>query len=114
LSEQKNALDTLPLETFEKQNDSLKNQVEELLNDITMFEQTTETFEEENNLLKNQVEGLTKDIISFVKSTETFQIIIGSQKGMLDKTGIGFNVSKEQKLYENFFIPKPDKNILVP
>jgi len=74
-----------------------------------MSEQTTETFEKENNFLKNQVEGSLKDITSFVKSTETFRKIIGSQKGMFDKTGIGFNISKEQKLYKNFFIPKPDK-----
>ena len=113
LSKQKNVLDTLPLETFEKQNDSLKNQVEEPTN-ITMLKQTTETFEEENNLLKNQVKGLTKDITSFVKSTETFQKIIGSQKRMLDKTGIGFNISKKQELYKKVFMPKPDKKILVP
>jgi len=86
----------------------------ERTNDITIVEQTTETFEEENKFLKNQVEGLTNDISSFVKSTETFQKIIRSQKGMLDKTGIGFKISKKQKLYKDFFIPKPGKKILVP
>ena len=94
--------------------DSLKIQMEERTNDITIVKQTTETFEEENKFLKNQVKGLTNDISSFVKSTETFQKIIGSQKGMLDKTGVGFNISKKQKLYKHFFIPKPGKKILVP
>ena len=88
MSEQKDVLNTLPLKTFEKENDSLKIQVEELTNDTTIFEQTTETFEEENNSLKTQVEELTNDITSFVKSTETFQKIIGSQAGMFDKVGI--------------------------
>jgi len=101
LSETKISLDTPPLESIEKI-DSLKIQMEERTNDITIVKQT-ETFEEENNFLKNQVEGLTNDISSFVKSTETFQKIIGSQMGMLDKTGIGFNISKKQKLYKDFF-----------
>jgi len=58
------------------------------------------------------VERLTNDITSFVKSTETFKKIIGAQKSMLDKTGISFNISKTQKMYKNFFLPKPDKNAL--
>jgi len=103
LPEQKGVSNTLPLKSFEKENNSLQHQVEELTNDITIVEQTTETFEEENKFLKNQVEGLENDISSFVKSTETFQKIIGSQKGMLDKTGIGFNISKKQKIYRLFY-----------
>jgi chromosome segregation ATPase len=114
LSEEKDVLNTLPLKSFEKEKGSLKHQVEELTNDITIVEQTTETFEEENKCLKNQVVGLTNDITSFVKSTETFQKIIGSQKRINDKTGIGFNISETQKMYKNFFIPKPDKKVLVP
>ena len=106
LSETKISLDTPPLEIIEK------IEMEECTNNITIVKKT-ETVEEENKFLKNQVEGLTNDISSFVKSTETFQKIIGSQMGMLDKTGIGFNISKKQKLYKDFF-PKPGKKILVP
>jgi len=35
---------------------------------------------------------------------------MGSQIGMFDTTGLGFNVSKNQKIYENFFIPQKGKN----
>ncbi|AES97711.1 hypothetical protein MTR_5g058740 [Medicago truncatula] len=34
---------------------------------------------------------------------------MGSQKGMTDHNGIGFDTSKNQKIYENFFIPEKDK-----
>src|SRR4030065_980860 len=44
-----------------------------------------------------------------MKSTETFQNILGSQKGMHDKTGLGFNTSKIRQSYENTFISEKEK-----
>jgi len=34
---------------------------------------------------------------------------MGSQAGMIDQNGIGFDISKHQKIYEIFFIPDRDK-----
>jgi len=56
----------------------------------------------ENTLLKNEVNSLRNDLTLFIKSTETFQKIIGSQIGMINHTDIGFDASKHQKIYENF------------
>lgn len=114
---------------IKKQNEELQKRNEEYLQTIqnlklanlnlseqkeVLKETPLETFEEENDLLKVQVEELTNDITNFVKSTETFQKIMGSQAGMFDKAGIGFNVCKNQKIYKNFFIPKQDKKVFVP
>jgi hypothetical protein len=63
----------------------------------------------ENVALKNEVRHLRNDLTHFIKSTETFQKIMGSQKGMADHNGIGFDITKNQKIYENFFIPEKDK-----
>jgi len=63
----------------------------------------------ENTLLKNEVNSLKNDLTLFIESTETFQKIIGSQVGMINHTGIGFDASKHQKIYKNFFIPQKDK-----
>jgi len=63
----------------------------------------------ENAILKNEVKHLRNDLTHFIKSTETFQKIMGSQKGMTDQTGVGFDISKNQKIYENYFIPEKDK-----
>jgi len=63
----------------------------------------------ENIVLKNEVKNLRNDLTCFIKSTETFQKIMGSQKGMTDHNGIGFENLKNQKIYENFFIPKSKK-----
>jgi len=34
---------------------------------------------------------------------------MGSQIGMFDKAGLVFNVSQNQKIYENFFIPQKEQ-----
>jgi len=63
----------------------------------------------ENDLLKIEIKELRNDLNHFIKSTETFQNIMGSQAGIFDKAGLGFDISKNQKMYENFFIPEKDK-----
>ena len=50
-----------------------------------------------NALLKKEVNSLKNDLTLFIKSTETFQKIVGSQIGMINQTGIGFDASKNQK-----------------
>jgi CRISPR/Cas system CSM-associated protein Csm4 (group 5 of RAMP superfamily) len=50
----------------------------------------------ENTLIKNEVKILRNDLTRFIKSTETFQKIIGCRVGMIDHTGVGFDISKHQ------------------
>jgi len=63
----------------------------------------------ENIMLKTEINELRNDLTYFIKLTETFQKSMGSQRDMFDKTGLGFNVSQNQKIYENFFIPEKEK-----
>jgi len=61
----------------------------------------------ENSSLKNEVKRLRNDLTIFIKSTETFQKIIGSQVGLGNQTGLGFDTPKH-KIYENTLIPKKE------
>jgi hypothetical protein len=62
--------------------------------------------QKENVLLKERVSILEKDITNFIKNTETFNNILGSQKCIFDKAGLGFETYKKQKLYKDLFIPQ--------
>jgi hypothetical protein len=108
---------TSDLEKFKNDNLVLKQKLEELQNSnnemtkqIKEFqnkkEDNSSNFQKENILLKEKVSTLEKDITNFIKTTETFNNILGSQKGIFDKAGLGFETYKKQKLYKDFFIPQ--------
>jgi acyl-CoA hydrolase len=78
-------------------------QATEKLKDCSQTQNLLKT--NENELLKKEVKNLRNDLTRFIKSTETFQKIIGSQVGIGDQTGVGFDTSKHQ-IYENTLIPK--------
>jgi uncharacterized Zn-finger protein len=71
------------------------------------FDQTKEII-----LLRKEIKELRNDLTVFLKSTETFQNIMGTQTTMFDKAGLGFDLFKNQKIYENFFIPAQKENII--
>jgi hypothetical protein len=83
-------------------------QINEKMKDLSKTQNPIYT-KNENIFLKNEINSLRNDLTLFIKSTETFQKIIGSQVGMNSHTGIGFDASKHQKIYENIFIPGKDK-----
>jgi hypothetical protein len=82
----------------------MSKQIEELKNN--QKEVNTSDLQKENNLLKTKVSNIEKDITNFIKSTKTFENILGSQKCIFDKAGLGFESYKKQKLYKDFFIPQ--------
>jgi cell division septum initiation protein DivIVA len=107
---------TSDLEKFKNDNLVLKQKLEELQNSnnemtkqIKEFqnkkEDNSSNFQKENISLKEKVSTLEKDITNFIKTTETFNNILGSQRGIFDKAGLGFETYKKQKLYKDFFIP---------
>jgi chromosome segregation ATPase len=107
---------TSDLEKFKNDNLVLKQKLEELQNSnnemtkqIKEFqnkkEDNSSNFQKENISLKEKVSTLEKDITNFIKTTETFNSILGSQKGIFDKAGLGFETYKKQKLYKDLLIP---------
>ena len=76
--------------------------------DLLKFESTSKENEQklvhENVSLKEKIDELTKDLAKFVKGKENLDTLLGSQKCSLDKAGLGFNQSKRQKYYKNFFV----------
>ena len=61
------------------------------------------SLEVENDSLKRQVESLNSTLSKFVKGKETLDVILGSQRCVYDKAGIGYDPDNNQKTYQKFF-----------
>lgn len=91
---------------LKKENDALKEKIgqvsfpKEIANDL-VFENNLRL---ENDVLKNEVEDLKTSLSKFVQGKENLDILLGKQKCVFDKAGIGFNPTKKQKFYRNFFV----------
>nr|XP_027192719.1 uncharacterized protein LOC113787763 [Cicer arietinum] len=94
-------------ERNQTENNLLKKLIQEL-KETRVFEseecQEHSALQTENVQLKNENELLKTDLLNFIKATETFHNIMGSQIGIFDKAGLGFNQTQKTKLYENFFV----------
>ena len=90
---------------LKEENKSLKEKVE------NEFSNKNLNLEFENEKLKKEVENLNSTLSKFVKGKETLDVILGKQRCVFDKTVIGFNLIKRQKLYQNSFVnSKPSKD----
>nr|XP_027191123.1 uncharacterized protein LOC113787012 [Cicer arietinum] len=94
-------------ERNQTENNLLKKMIQEL-KETRVFEseecQEHSALQTENVQLKNENELLKTDLLNFIKAIETFHNIMGSQIGIFDKAGLGFNQTQKTKLYENFFV----------
>nr|XP_027188629.1 uncharacterized protein LOC113785792 [Cicer arietinum] len=94
-------------ERNQAENNLLKKMIQEL-KETKVFEseecQERSALQMENVQLRNENELLKTDLLNFIKATETFHNIMGSQIGIFDKAGLGFNQTQKTKLYENFFV----------
>ena len=60
--------------------------------------------------LKQQVAVLQQDLAKFVKGTENLNKLLGDQKCIFDKAGLGYRKSINQIYYKNFFVPEKGKS----
>jgi hypothetical protein len=60
----------------------------------------------ENKELKFKVENLTKILTNFTNGKKNLDNLLGSQRCVFDKAGIGYNPNIKEKHYKKFFINK--------
>jgi chromosome segregation ATPase len=58
----------------------------------------------ENKELKFKVENLTKILTNFTNGKKNLNNLLGSQRCVFDKAGIGYNPKIKEKHYQKFFI----------
>ncbi|GKV11303.1 hypothetical protein SLEP1_g22568 [Rubroshorea leprosula] len=102
----KNEIECLSNEVLVKENASLNGEIASLKNDESnkALKKENEDLKKENENLRKKVCDLENVISKFTLSKEKFDSILKSQKSVYDKGGIGFDYSKKQKTFKNFFV----------
>jgi predicted RNase H-like nuclease (RuvC/YqgF family) len=86
---------------------TLKDKNENLLKDInnlTSKIKSSITLEEENTKLKETIKDLTKTLAKFVNGKENLDMLLGRQRCVFNKEGLGYTPENKQKFYKNFFV----------
>ncbi|GAV57519.1 hypothetical protein CFOL_v3_01056 [Cephalotus follicularis] len=71
--------------------------------EIDFLENEVGYLEEENKNLKVEMEALKKTFSKFSNSSENLENLLGMQRCVFDKAGLGYEEMTNVKLYQNFF-----------
>ena len=55
------------------------------------------------NKFKEEIKDLKNSLAKFTVGINNLDIILGKQRCVFDKAGLGYRPNKQQKLYKNFF-----------
>ncbi|GAV72594.1 zf-CCHC domain-containing protein/UBN2 domain-containing protein, partial [Cephalotus follicularis] len=92
----KNAMST------SKEIDKLKSENSKYLNEI----ESLKNFMEENEKLKIEIDALKKSFSTFSNSSAKLDNLLGLQRCVFDKAGLGYEEMKNVKHFKNFFVKK--------
>ncbi|GAV79808.1 LOW QUALITY PROTEIN: zf-CCHC domain-containing protein/UBN2 domain-containing protein, partial [Cephalotus follicularis] len=81
-----------------KEIDDLKSENSKHINEIDSLQK--------NEKLKNEIDALKKSISTFSNSSAKLDNLLGLQKCVFDKAGLGFEEIKNVKHFKNFFVKK--------
>ncbi|GAV86627.1 hypothetical protein CFOL_v3_30054 [Cephalotus follicularis] len=86
-----------------------------LINKDKSKEEKIDILEKENDSLKIDVHALKKTFSNFSNSREKLEKILGTQRCVFDKAGLGYDEMNNVKHYQNFFERKKkiDKDKLI-
>ncbi|GAV81386.1 hypothetical protein CFOL_v3_24841, partial [Cephalotus follicularis] len=63
-------------------------------------------FKEENENLKLEIDALKKTFSKFANSSDKLDNLLGLQRCVFDKAGLGYEEMKNVKYFNNFFVKK--------
>ncbi|GAV73377.1 zf-CCHC domain-containing protein/UBN2 domain-containing protein [Cephalotus follicularis] len=89
--------------------ESLKNENSYYMNEIEILNvslKLTNDFKDENENLKGEVDALKKIFSTFSNSSAKLDNLLGLQRCVFDKAGLGYNEMKNVKYFNNFFVKK--------
>ncbi|GAV70645.1 hypothetical protein CFOL_v3_14143, partial [Cephalotus follicularis] len=69
-------------------------------------------FKEENEKLKLEIDTLKKTFSKFSDSSDKLDNVLGLQRCVFDKTGLGYEEMKNVKHFNNFFVKKNKPKIV--
>ncbi|GAV86494.1 zf-CCHC domain-containing protein [Cephalotus follicularis] len=104
------------LETLKSENSKYVNEIESLkdknsfyMNEIDILNVSSNLsidFMEENEKLKIEIDALKKSFSTFSNSSAKLDNLLGLQRCVFDKAGLGYEEMKNVKHFKNFFVKK--------
>ncbi|GAV67404.1 zf-CCHC domain-containing protein [Cephalotus follicularis] len=95
--------------------ESLKDKNSFYVNEIDILNGSSKLsndFMEENGKLKIEIDALKKSFSIFSNSSTKLENLLGLQRCVFDKAGLGFEEMKNVKHFNNFFVKKFDPQII--
>ncbi|GAV73935.1 hypothetical protein CFOL_v3_17418 [Cephalotus follicularis] len=94
--------------------ESLKDKNSFYVNEIDILNVSSKLsnhFMEENEKLKIEIDALKKSFSTFSNSSTKLENLLGLQRCVFDKAGLGFEEMKNVKHFQNFFVKKNEPNM---
>ncbi|GAV76872.1 LOW QUALITY PROTEIN: UBN2 domain-containing protein, partial [Cephalotus follicularis] len=98
----KDAISMKKIETLKNENSYHKNEIDILNVSLKL----SNDFEEENKKLKLEIDALKKTFSKFSNSSAKLDNVLGLQRCVFDKAGLGYEEMKNVKHFKNFFVKK--------
>lgn len=93
-----------------KELDDLRNEKDKAKPVIDSECKLCENLKNENNLLNDKVLDLSKIVYKFTNGKENFELMLGKQKCIFDKGGLGYKPFIKQKYLKNYFVKALNQN----
>jgi hypothetical protein len=92
-------------------NSSSSSKIEESLKEeICMLKTSLDKEKEKNKELADKLEKQKLTLEKFTQGTKALDIILGSQKCVFDKSGLGYKPKVNEKYFKNFFVKAKSRN----
>ena len=69
-----------------------------------------DTLETKKQEVQSKCEGFEKLVLKFSKGHKNLDKLLGSQRMLFNKEGIGYNVFNKNQVYKNFFVQSTSQN----
>ncbi|GAV61676.1 hypothetical protein CFOL_v3_05203 [Cephalotus follicularis] len=100
--------------SMSKEIENLKNENSYHKNEIDILNvslKLSNDFEEENKKLKLEIDALKKTFSKFSNSSDKLDNLLGLQRCVFDKAGLGYEEMNNVKHFKNFFVKKNEPKI---
>ncbi|GAV91470.1 hypothetical protein CFOL_v3_34865 [Cephalotus follicularis] len=96
------------IEILKNENSNYINEIENLNVSLKL----SNDFKEENENLKLEIDALKKIFLKFSNSSNKLDNLLGLQRCVFDKAGLGYEEMNNVKRFNNFFFKKNESNII--
>ncbi|GAV67726.1 zf-CCHC domain-containing protein, partial [Cephalotus follicularis] len=101
--------------SMSKEIETLKNENSNYINEIEILNvslKLSNDFKEENENLKLEIDALKKTFLKLSNSSKKLDNLLGLQRCVFDKAGLGYGEMNNVKHFNNFFVKKNEPKII--